>query len=45
MTTGLIMSTLIYVISMEFPSLMRRRPSWRNEEREETAVFAGYTQI
>ena len=31
---------------MEFLSLSRRRPSWRNvpcgEERVETAVFAGY---
>ena len=35
--------TLIYVISMEFLSLRRRRPPWRNipggERRCETAVF------
>ena len=30
MTTGMIMQTLIYVISMEFLSLRRRRLSWRN---------------
>ena len=37
--------TLIYIISMEFLSLPRRRPSWKNkpngEEQGETAVFAG----
>ena len=46
MTTGMIMQTLIYVISMEFLLLRRRRLSWRNapsgKERGETAVFAGY---
>ena len=46
MTTGMIMQTLIYVISMEFLSLRRRRLSWRNtpsdKERGETAVLAGY---
>ena len=45
MTTGFIMETLIYVISMEFLSLSRRRSAWRNvpsgEEQEETVVFAG----
>ena len=30
MTTGLIMSTLIYVISMEFLLLRHKRPSWWN---------------
>ena len=30
MTTGLIVSTLIYVISMEFPLLRHKRPSWWN---------------
>ena len=37
---------IFYFISVEFLSLMRRRSSWRNvpsgEEREGTAVFAGY---
>ena len=37
---------MIYVISIEFLSLSRRRSSWRNvasgEERGETAVLAGY---
>ena len=46
MTTGFIVLTLIYVISMEFLSLSRRRSSSRNvlsdEERGETAVFAGF---
>ena len=47
MTTGYInIQTLIYVISMEFLSLSRKRSSARNvssgEERGETAVFAGY---
>ena len=41
MTTGLIMLTFIYVISMEFLSLGRRSLSWRKvpsgEDREETA--------
>ena len=47
MTTGFIMKTLIYVISMEFLSWSRRRSSARNvpssEERGETDVFAGYS--
>ena len=46
MTTRSIMLTLIYVISMEFLWLSRRRSSARNvpsgEERLETAVFTGY---
>ena len=46
MTTGFIMLTLIYVISMEFLSLSRRRSSSRNvrsgEERGDTAAFVGY---
>ena len=46
MTTGFIMLTLIYVISMEFLSLSRKLSSARNvpsgEERGETDVFAGY---
>ena len=45
MTTAFIMQTLIYVISMEFLSLRRRRSSAQNvpsgEERGETAVIAG----
>ena len=45
MTTGLIMQTSIYVISMEFLSLSRKRSFSRNvpsgEERGQTAVFAG----
>ena len=44
-TTEFIMETLIYVISMDFLSLSRRRSSsWKvpsGEERGETAVFAG----
>ena len=44
MTTGFIMQTLIYVISMEFLSLSRRLSSWQNvpsgEEKGETAVLA-----
>ena len=44
MTTGFIMQTLIYVISMVFLPLRRRRSSAGNvpsgEERGETAVFA-----
>ena len=40
------MLTLIYVISMEFLSLSRRRSSSRNvpsgEERGDTAAFVGY---
>ena len=47
MTTGFIMKTLIYVISMEFLSWSRRRSSARNvpssEERGETDVFPGYS--
>ena len=45
MTTGFIFQTLIYVISMEFLSLSRRRSSARNVpsgEQGETDVFAGY---
>ena len=46
-TTGLIMQTWTYVISMEFQSVRRRSLSWRNvligEERGKTAVFAGYS--
>ena len=46
-TTGLIMQTWIYVISMEFQSVRRRSPSWRNvlsgEERGKTTVFADYS--
>ena len=45
MITGFIFQTLIYVISMEFLSLSRRRSSARNVpsgERGETDVFAGY---
>ena len=46
MTTGLIMQTLIYVISMEFPLLRNRCPSWHHipcgEEQGEMAVFAVY---
>ena len=46
MTNGFIMLTLIYVISMEFLSLSRKRSSSRNvpsgEERGDTAVFAGH---
>ena len=30
MTTGFIMQTLLYVISMQFLSLRRRLSSWRN---------------
>ena len=45
MTTGFVMQTLIYVISMEFLPLNRRRSSARNvpsgEERGATDVFAG----
>ena len=44
MTTGFAVLTLIYIISMEFLSLRRRRPSCRNDlsggERGEAAVFA-----
>ena len=44
MTTGFAMLTLSYIISMEFLSLRRKRPSCRNDlsggEREEPAVFA-----
>ena len=44
MTTRFAISTLIYIISMEFLSLRRRRPSCRNDlsggERGEAAVFA-----
>ena len=47
MTAGIIMSTLICIISMEFLLLSRRRSSARNvpsgEEQGETDVFAGYT--
>ena len=43
MTTGLIMQTLIYVISMEFVSLRGRRLLWRNvqsgEKQGEASVF------
>ena len=43
MTTGLIMQTLIYVISVEFLSLKGRRLLWRNvqsgEEQGEAPVF------
>ena len=43
MTMGFAMLTLIYIISMEFLSLRRRRPSCRNDlsgwERGEAAVF------
>ena len=46
LTTGFIMQTLIYVISMVFLSVMRGLPLWRNvpseEERRGTAIFAGY---
>ena len=46
MTTEMIMQTLIYVISMEFLSLRRKRLSWRNassgNERGKTAVLASY---
>ena len=36
MTTGLIMSTLIYVISMEFPLLRQKRPSsWNAPSHKE----------
>ena len=45
MTTGFIFKTLIYIISMEFLSLSRRRSSARNVpsgERGETDVFAGF---
>ena len=45
MTTGFILYTLIYIISMEFLSLSRRRPSSRkvpsHEEQGETSVSAG----
>ena len=45
LTTGFIMQTLIYVISMVFLSVMRGLPLWRNvpseEERRGTAIFAG----
>jgi len=45
MITGFIIETLIYVVSMEFLSLTRRRFSWRyvpsGKEPGETAVFAG----
>ena len=45
LTTGFIMQTLIYVISMVFLSLMRGLPLWRNVpsegERRGTAIFAG----
>ena len=45
MTTGFIKYTLIYVISMEFPPLSRRRSSSQNipsgEEQGETAVVTG----
>ena len=41
--------TLIYVISMEFPLLRHRCPSWSNipsgEEWGEMAVFAGFLRI
>ena len=47
MTTGFIMLTMIYVISMQFLLLSGRRSPARNvlsgEEQGETAVFAGYT--
>ena len=43
MTTGFATLTLIYIISMEFLSLRRRRPSCRNDlsggERGEAGVF------
>ena len=42
MTTGFIVQTLIYVISMEFLTLSRRRSSWRMSLAGETAVFKGY---
>ena len=49
MTTGLIMKTLIYVISMEFLLLRNRCPSWHHvpcgEERGEMAVFAVYHSL
>ena len=45
LTTGFIMQTLIYVISMVFLSVMRGLPLWRNvpseEERRGTVIFAG----
>ena len=45
MTTGFIIETLIYIISMEFLSHSRRRSSSWNilsgEEQGETTVFAG----
>ena len=49
MTTGIIMLTLICVISMEFLPLSRRRSSSRNvsrgEERGETVVFVGSSRV
>ena len=49
MTTGLIMKTLIYVISMEFLLLRNRCPSWHHvpwgEEQGEMAVFAVYHSL
>ena len=46
MTTGLIMQTQIYVISMEFLSLRRRRLSWRNEvaRSKEKRLFSQVTR-
>ena len=46
MTSGFIFKTLIYVISMEFLSLSRRRssaPNVSSGKRGETDVFAGFT--
>ena len=46
MTTGIIMQTLIYVISMEFLWLSRKRSSSQNvpsgKEPRETADLKGY---
>ena len=49
MTSGLIIQTLIYIISMEFLLLRNRCPSWHHvpwgEEEGEMAVFAVYHSL
>lgn len=45
MSMGLIMSTLIFIISMEFLSVMHGHPAWqiipRGKEQGEMGVFTG----